>query len=358
MLTKGSPMSNRVLYDSPPPDPASPVSLPASRFILPGRHKTSNSSFSTAWQILAVFCLLVALPLVLPPSLAAQMRRTCPAPTDSAQFSWVLAPLYSFPSKVNGGGTLSVFSVITGADVNKQVTRRLEAGLSFTYIYDDYNFSGLGGFPRAPHPWSSVNTAGVSVPLTYSLTDDCTWKLFVQPALQFSGATGAQFGESLTFGSIVAVSHVFSPNLELGMGLGVYYNLASISVFPYPILKLKLSERLHFSNPFCAGPAGPAGGELAYSLNEHWDIGVGAAYRDYRFRLAQDGPIRNGIGEYINVPVYARVSYQNGTALKIEGYAGASVFTKVYVDDRRGNYLFYANQNPAPLIGLSLSGAF
>ncbi len=85
---------------------------------------------------------------------------------------------------------------------------------------------------------------------------------------------------------------------------------------------------------------------------------MGGAYRDYRFRLAQDGPIRNGIGEYINVPVYARVSYQNGPALKIEGYAGASVFTKIYVDDRRGSYLFYTNQNPAPLIGLSLSGSF
>ena len=310
------------------------------------------------WQVLAVFFLLVALPLVFPPSLAAQMRKTCPAPTENPQFSWGLAPLYSFPSRVNGGGTLSVFSLITGADVSKQVTRRLQAGLSLTYIYDDYNFSGLGGFPRAPHPWSSVNTVGGSVPLTYSLTDDCAWKLFVQPTLQFSGANGALFGESLAFGGIVAISHVFSPTLELGMGLGVYYNLASISVFPYPILKLKLGERLHFSNPFCAGPAGPAGGELAYSLNDHWDIGVGAAYRDYRFRLAQNGPIRNGIGEYVNVPVYARVSYQNGPALKIEGYAGASVFTKLYVDDRRGSNLFYANQNPAPLIGLSLSGAF
>ena len=56
----------------------------------------------------------------------------------------------------------------------------------------------------------------------------------MQPTLQFSGANGAQFGESLTFGSIVAVSRVFSPNLELGMGLGVYYNLAAMSVFPYP----------------------------------------------------------------------------------------------------------------------------
>ncbi len=231
MPTKGNPMSSRVLYNSPPPDLASPMPLPDGRFMPPGRPKTGTGSLATRWQVFAIVFLLVALPLVFPPSLAAQLRKTCPAPTENPQFSWVVAPLYSFPSRVNGGGTLSVFSLITGADVNKQVTRRLEAGLSFTYIYDDYNFSGLGGFPRAPHPWGAVNTAGVSVPLTYSLTDDCAWKLFVQPTLQFSGAVGAQFGESLTFGSIVAVSHVFSPNLELGMGLGVYYNLACDQCF-------------------------------------------------------------------------------------------------------------------------------
>ena len=157
-------MSNRVLSDSPPPDPASPAPPPAGRCTPPGRQKTGTGSLAMRWQVFAVFFLLVAIPLVFPPSLAAQLRKTCPSPMENPQFSWVAAPLYSFPSKVNGGGTLSVFSVIAGADVNKQVTPKLQAGLSLTYIYDDYKFSGLGGFPRAPHPWSAVNTLGAPFP--------------------------------------------------------------------------------------------------------------------------------------------------------------------------------------------------
>ncbi len=325
----------------------------AHRFFPPGQRKIRGG-----WELPALLALFLVLTLIFPAVLAAQMRRVCPAPMENPQFSWGIAPLYAFPSNLNGGGTLSLFTMIANADVNKQMTSRLAAGLSFTYIYDDYNFSGLGGFPRALHPWSSIHTIDVSVPLTYSLNNDCTWKLYMQPLVQFSGENGAQFAESLAFGGIAAVSHVFGPNVELGMGMGVYYNLASISVYPYPIVKLKIGDRLGFSSAFGAAPGGPGGGEVYYILNKHWDIGVGGVYRDSRFRLSQNGPIRHGIGEYQSLPIFGRISYHQSNVFKVEAFGGVSFFNEVWINNRKGSELYKTAQDPAPLVGLSISGTF
>jgi hypothetical protein len=97
-----------------------------------------------------------------------------------------------------------------------------------------------------PHPWSSVHTFGIDFPLIYSLND--AWKIHLIPTGQFSGEDGAKFGAALAYGGVVEVSHVFGPNLELGMGLAVYSNLATVSVYPYPIVETKISERFKFTN--------------------------------------------------------------------------------------------------------------
>jgi hypothetical protein len=176
------------------------------------------------------------------------------------------------------------------------------------------------------------------------------------PTIQYAGEGGARFGDALSYGGVVGFSHVIGPRLELGLGLGAYHNLAAVSIYPYPIVKFKLSERFHFTSPFIASPAGPAGGDFSYSLSEHWDIGVVAAYRSYRFRLDYSGPIPNGIGNYRSCPLFARLAYEPSAAFKAEFYAGVSLFNKIYIDDRNGKELYRTDQKVAPLIGLSISG--
>jgi hypothetical protein len=266
-------------------------------------------------------------------------------------------PLYQFGSKVDGGGSLSVFTLITGAGVSKQVNEKLEAGVNFTYIYDSYSFSGMTGF-RVPYPWSSIHTVGLDIPLTYSINDDCTWKIYLVPTGQFSGESSANFGDALIYGGAIGVSHVFTPKIELGLGIAGYYNLAQVSFFPYPIVKIKISDRFHISNPFGASPAGPGGGVLDYKLTEQWFAGLGAAYRSYRFRLDHDGPIPGGVGQYRSCPVFAQVRYEPNPGLRIALYAGATLFNKIYIDDHGGNELFRTKQNAAPMLGLSAAGAF
>jgi hypothetical protein len=310
---------------------------------------------SKRWFPAVIVLLSLFVALVFPPILDAKEVEGYPVAKETLGFSVGAAPIYLFPSKVDGGGNLSVFTLIFNADVSKKVNDKLRAGISFTYRYDDYHFSGMDGF-RVPFPWSSIHTFSVAVPLFYSLTDK--WKIMLIPIGQFTGEDGARFGDALAYGGVAGISYVFGPKLELGLGLAGFYNLAEATIFPYPILRVKISDRIRVSNPFRTSPAGPAGVEISYILNDRWEAGCGWAYRSPRFRLEYNGPIPNGIGEYRNVPIFLRLSYKLLPTVRIDGYGGASFFNKIYINDREGNELYRTKQNVAPLIGASISGNF
>jgi hypothetical protein len=199
---------------------------------------------------------------------------------------------------------------------------------------------------------------GIQVPLSYSIDQNCIWNVEVVPAIQFCGESTANFGDALIYGGAVGVSYAFTPGIHLGIGIATYYDLAQISIFPYPIVKISLSENLELTNPFGASPAGPGGGVFNYKINERWGIGLGGAYRDYRFRLQHNGPIPGGIGQYRSCPVFASVAFTPSPALNFNFYAGATLFNKIYVNDHGGDELLRTKQNAAPLIGFTASGTF
>jgi hypothetical protein len=343
--------STQDCLDQPPP--------PAYPGLSAGQGIKRGSTLGLRWRSLAVLTLFtLVLPLIFPSILqAARLAKVCPTPAENMTFSWLAVPLYQFGSKVDGGGSLRVFTLILCANVDKQVTKRLDAGIDFTYIYDGYSFSGKTGF-RVPYPWSSIHTFGLDVPFIYSVNDDCTWKISVVPTGQFSGESTARFGDALVYGGAIGVSHMFTPNIEVGLGIAAYYYLAQVSVFPYPIVKIKITDRVQLTNPFGASPAGPGGGELDYQLTEQWSVGIGGAYRSYRFRLDHNGPIPGGVGQYRSCPVFATVAYEPSPGLRVELYAGATLFNKIYIDDHGGDELFRTKQNAAPMLGISAAGTF
>jgi hypothetical protein len=322
---------------------------------LPPLHQPSRSfTFLKRSQIPYILAVWLVLTLACPVHLFAKVGGYS-EPSRDLRFSFAVAPIYRFPADVDGGGTLSVFSLYFSADVMKQVNQNLGVGLNFIYEFDDYDFSGLTGF-FVPRPWKEVQRLGFSVPIFYSIDDK--WKVIVIPSAQFSGEFGARFGDALVYGGAGAVTYAFGPKVALGIGIAAYYNLKEVRVFPFPVIKLKLNDRFRFANPFRTGPAGPAGLELSYQLSPRWEVGIGGAYRSYRFRLDYNGPIPNGIGEYNSIPVFVRLGYQAHPALKVDFYAGASFLNKLYVDDRDGDELYRTKHDVAPLLGLSVSGRF
>lgn len=317
----------------------------------PGFAATLRLPRPWAGVVLAV-CFFLSIGLF--PAFSVAQERP-PESSSGLGLSLGVAPVYRFPAKVDGGGTLSTTSLIFHADISRQINPKLKLGLSFTYDYTNYAFSGLTDFPVAK-PWRDVQRVGFSLPAICNLTDQ--WRLIITPTAQFSGEFGAKFGDSLVYGGAVAVAYAFRPDAVFGLGVAGYANLEEPSVFPFPVIRWQITPKLRLTNPFRTSPAGPAGLELSYALADHWTVGLGGAYRSQRFRLDANGSIPNGIGEYKSIPAFVRFSYKPAPFFSIDVYSGVSFLNKIVIDDANGDNLYKTRHDITPLLGFSISGTF
>jgi len=304
-----------------------------------------------------ILCLTIVVMIsvvVLPSTSCAQTDGYNPA-GNSVNFSFSASTVYQFNANVDDGGTLHVARYNSAFDVSDRVNKDLRLGLSLAYEYDDYDFSGLTKFPVA-RPWSEVNRFGISVPVHYTFTDN--WRLFVSPSVQWAGESRAKWDDALSYGAVAGISYRIRPDAVIGLGAGVYSNIKDTTVFPYITVNWQMTERLRLINPSRTSPAGPAGLELVYAIDKYWETGLGVAYRAYRFRLEENGPIPNGIGEYKTVPVFARISYKFTPKIRIDVYGGATFVNKIYIEDQDGHELFSTKTDIAPLIGLTFVARF
>ena len=120
----------------------------------------------------------------------------------------------------------------------------------------------------------------------------------------------------------------------------------------------RISDRWRLVNPLPAGPTGPAGLELDYRFDGGWSAGLGAAWRNVRFRLSEDGAVPGGIGEERGVPVFFRTTRTFGEQMSLNLYAGLVTAGQLRVEDPSGNELRQVDFDAAPLFGANFSARF
>jgi hypothetical protein len=228
-------------------------------------------------------------------------------------------------------------------------------GVGLSLDYERWNFSGIDGLAGIDL-WDEIIRPGISIPIVYSTASQ--WRLMVIPSLEFSGASGAETGESLSYGTVLSAMHAFGPNLMLGLGAGAFDQLDEWEVFPFLAIDWKITDRFRLSNPFQAGPAGPAGLELIYTPTDRMQLGVGGANRSYRFRLDDSSAVADGIGETEFWVAFLRVGWQLGQKWQIDLNGGALIDGKISIDDEDGNDLGETDTDTAPFVGLTVRGQF
>ena len=165
-------------------------------------------------------------------------------------------PFYQFKSDLDGGGHLSVSRIFLDAGSRKRINERLSVGLSLSYDYEHYDFSGSTDL-LSSSPWENIHRPGVGGFIGYETQDG--WKTSVAPKVEFPRESGASWRDSLTYGAVFIVAREFTPDLELGLGVGAFKRVEKDSVFPFLRLDWQIADRVRLANPFRAGPAGPAG---------------------------------------------------------------------------------------------------
>jgi len=311
-------------------------------------HTTSPFAATMAACCLALCLALTAEPAAAEPADDAAQDRS-PSVTLSA------TPVYQFDSNLDKGGSVSVFRLLFDVNGNIPLSETFGIGLHFGYNYADYNFSGPFTFAGAK-PWDKVHTLEFGGSVGYDLTPE--WSIYVAPTVQISREDGAGWGNAVEYGGAVSVTRDFGPNLTLGAGFAAFSELEQVTVYPLIVVNWRITDRLLLANPFRPGPAGPAGLELSYRIDDGWGVAAGAGYRGERFRLNDSGLFRDGIGKSSVIPAWVRISRSIGKDFNLDLYGGAMLAGKVSVDDSNGNRLTSDDQDIAPMLALAVSYRF
>lgn len=282
-------------------------------------------------------------------------RPAPPAGRPAAATRFALTPLHQFDANLDRGGSAGFSGLLGSVSHAWPLPGRASIGLGVQFNYQNWQFDrprGLGG----QAPWDQIYRVGLSLPYSQGLGTH--WQLRLTPTIEYAGESGARFADALSYGGTAALARRFGPDLSLGLGAGLFVGLEQTRSFPFLFVDWRLSDRLRLRNSATAGPAGPAGLELAYALPAGWQAGVGGAWRSFRQRLDRNGPHPGGIGEYRSVPVYLRLGRDLGPQLSLDLYAGATLGSRLRVEDASGRRLYQDDQATAALLGLSFSGRF
>jgi hypothetical protein len=270
-------------------------------------------------------------------------------------FSFSYTPVYQFETDLDSGGSFDVSRHYLNFDVIRPFGQNLRLGLGLNYEFEKWNFNNMTNVVGAT-PWGSIHRPGISLPIFYTFSDN--WILGFSPSVEYSGESGAKFSESLNYGGILSLSHPFSRNLYLGLGFGLFSRLEKTTIFPFIVIDWKISEQFRITNPFRAGPAGPAGLEFVYSPAENWELAIGGAYRFYRFRLDDKSAVPNGIGDNKFVVAFLRAQRKLGANFSIDLAGGALFAGKLSIENSTGDKLGSDNYDPSPFLALTLAGKF
>ena len=297
---------------------------------------------------LFLFALLAsaATPLALAQAAAAG------ALTTSASVSGIV----QMNSDLVRGGDMHWGGGIASASISREFTQQLDAGLAVSYGYEEWKFSNTNTAWNGNSPWNNINRPSIGVDITYALTEDIV--LNVVPTFGWAYDSGARISDAQVFGAVMSASKVFSPTLVLGLGASVFREIGKTSAVPFIVIDWRINDRWRVTNPFPAGPAGGGGAELAYAWTPKWEVAAGATYRSFRFRLAQDGPYPDGIGETRAIPVFARLTYRLDKASRFDIYAGVQTAGRLEVHDRDDNDISDDKFKTAPLLGLTFATRF
>jgi hypothetical protein len=250
---------------------------------------------------------------------------------------------------IDHGGSFRWDGYVAAAGIDWQVTQAFSVGAKVRYEYEHWRFSTPTAF-GATAPWTNIHRPQLGLDIELFVASDLS--VFLSPQLEWGYESGAGASDAKTYGGAFGVTKYFSPRFVLGIGAGVYRQINETQVFPAVIVNWQIDDRWLLRNSLPAGPAGGPGIELAYAINDQWELAAGGVYRQYRFRLSNDGPVPMGIADNQGLPLYARLTTRLGKTGRLDFVAGAIVGGRLEVADRNGNTIASSDYETAPLLGI------
>ncbi len=254
-----------------------------------------------------------------------------------------------FESDLDTGGDFDVNRYFVRFSATRNIGNAWNAGISLGYGENRYGFSGgsgLGGLD----PWSRIRDYRVSVPIRYR--SDNNWTFVGIPSLRYSGESGASSSDSQQWGMLAAAGYRFSERLTIGPGIGVFSDIDDdTDVFPILLVDWKISDTLSLTTGRGLAASRGPGLSLSWTPVQRWRFSLEGRYEKIRFRLNDEGPAPDGLGQDRSIPVALAATYMPNPDVELSLLGGLEFSGELKVEDASGNRLYKSDYDNAPFAG-------
>jgi hypothetical protein len=277
--------------------------------------------------------------------------QTAGGPPGPWRFDVAATAVHQFTADVDDGGDVAIDRVFAQASVGYGFDRRTSIGLALGGGFTDFDF-GSGATLGGGNPWGRIDELRVSLPIRFGVGEKID--ALVIPTLRWNAEDGASFDDGRTEGVLAGATYRFTPNFAVGPGIGVFSALdEDVTVFPILVLDWNVTERLNIGTGGGFGATQGPGLEATYRFDGGFSVALGFRYESVQFRLNEDAPARNGIGEFETVPIYLLATYAPSPNASITAIAGLDVRGEATLMDEDGREIESRTVDPAPFLGLS-----
>jgi hypothetical protein len=226
---------------------------------------------------------------------------------------------------------------------------------NLAYQGNYYDFSR--GNDRSQLLWDDIHQGSLALGVGWTAGEN--WTIVVLGTGKTSGEGGADFGDTLTGGVLLAVDYKWSEKLSTGALIGAVSQLEdSVAFVPLPTVDWRFADgwRFHLGMIGLVYPG--AGPEISYR-SEKWQFGVGGSFQKRRFRLDdRAGPTNEGIGQEISFPIFVRASFAPNQNMNFGVMAGIALGGELRSGADGGSKVFKDDYDPAPIIGVQANFLF
>jgi hypothetical protein len=272
--------------------------------------------------------------------------------SGSWQWEGQIAVLHRADSDLDTGGKTNINRSYASLSASTRLNEQSRFGLSFGYGEDRYDFSGNGSFAGLD-PWDRERQARISASMFYKIND--RWTAYGIPSLSFNAEKGASMEDGRTAGLLAGASYRFSETLTLGPGIGVFEQIEEDASFiPVLIVDWQITDNLSLeTGRGFAASRGP-GLQFRWQPVEDWQFSAGARYEKRRFRLDDQGPAPDGVGEYRATPIFVTAQYEIDPSISVTFIGGADTNTRTRLENENGDLVTETDADNATFLGASI----
>ena len=272
--------------------------------------------------------------------------QTTPAP-------FLLGGEYQLSSDIDEGGSFS--RSVARARVSAPIFLGEDSfvGITAGHQFESFEFDDL-----LADPWEEIHRSRIGLVVTQDLANGWSW--LALPYVAANSESGADFGDSITFGALGAAWYKLSDTLSLGLGVGFSTKLEDdASIFPIFVINWE------FAPNWTLTTVPPDGFRLGPGVSLRWDkcddfsLALIYQYQSDEHRLDEDSDaVPDGIGELRQHRVALAGTYNFTEHLSLTAHAGFTLGGEIEIQDSSGDELAESDFDTSLVFGLEGSWNF